>query len=597
MAYHQTQHIAALRSERHANTDFMHAFGDRLAHHTIASHRGKHERERREGANEPKGQTARGHRFGNDLLHGAHVVHGKLRIDLSDEATRRSIDRTRIAVCAHGKPDVRPGILRKRVVAFQGDGFSEAIVHDVANHSDDFRLLIIQEVEVLPQRILAGPQSFGELLIDDHDRSGIGVVACGKFAAAKQWNAHGLEISGIDGVDAGERLLAALVRSTPLDIAEARGGVVAFQRKIIRDSDPFDAGKRGNAGKKLFEKLRRAALGRVVRAGKIHPHRNHVIGAEAGIDFEHAHEAAAQQTGANEKHQRESDFRDDEKAAKAIVSKTLGAAAPGFVQEMAEAVTRGGNGGREPEEQTGQERNAKSEEQNAQVQSDFLHAGQLLWAGGHEQAHQSPGQNETEPAAYEREQHALREKLAHDAQTASAERRTDGDFPSPRHRARQEQIRDIGASNQQDEADDGEQYHEGLAHRPGRELTQRNQLYIVARGDGILLVQARNDGVDIALCLRERDAGLEAADDVQIVGFAVAADISLPVGKGAEDLGNDVNRIDPELNVRAAVPEVGGEDADDLHGLVVESEGAANDGAVAGKVALPEAVGEQRAAR
>ena len=96
---------------------------------------------------------------------------------------------------------------------------------------------------------------------------------------------------------------------------------------------------------------------------------------------------------------------------------------------------------------------------------------------------------------------------------------------------------------------------------------------------------------------RERDAGLEAADDVQVVGFAVGADIALPVRKGAKDFGNDVNRIDPELNVRAAVAEVGGQDADDLHGLVVESEGPANDGAVARKVALPEAVSEKRAAR
>src|SRR5713226_1978155 len=98
-------------------------------------------------------------------------------------------------------------------------------------------------------------------------------------------------------------------------------------------------------------------------------------------------------------------------------------------------------------------------------------------------------------------------------------------------------------------------------------------------------------------CWCRRAAGLEAADDVEIVGFAVGADISLPLGKGAEDFGNDVDGIDPELNVRSAVPEVGREDADDLHGLVVESERAANDGAVAGKVALPEAVGEQCPAR
>ncbi|SRR6266480_1116588 len=95
----------------------------------------------------------------------------------------------------------------------------------------------------------------------------------------------------------------------------------------------------------------------------------------------------------------------------------------------------------------------------------------------------------------------------------------------------------------------------------------------------------------------KRDAGLEAADNGEVMGFAIGADISLPLGKGAEDFRDDVNRIDPELNVCTVIMEVGGQDADDLHGLVVESEGLANDGAVVGKVALPEAVGEKRGSR
>jgi hypothetical protein len=156
---------------------------------------------------------------------------------------------------------------------------------------------------------------------------------------------------------------------------------------------------------------------------------------------------------------------------------------------------------------------------------------------------------------------------------------------------------DIRTSDQQDEADNAEQHDEGLVHGSGRQLAQRNQLYIVARGDGILLMQTSNDGVDIALRLREGDAGLEAADNVEIVDFAIGAYVSLPVGKGTEDFWDDVNGIDPELNIRADKAKVGREYSDDLHGLFVESEGAANRVAVAGKVALPEAVSEERTAR
>src|SRR5216684_2794486 len=178
-------------------------------------------------------EAARSHRFSYNLLHRAHVMHGKFMIDLRDEAAHGSVHGAGIAVRAHSKSDVGPGILWKRQVAFERDGFSEAVVLDVTNNSDDFRWFVTHELEVLPHRIPAGPQSFGKLLIDDHDGGGVGTVTCGEFTAAKQRNAHGLEISGIDGVEAGERLLAALVRSTPLDLAEARGGVVAFQRKVI----------------------------------------------------------------------------------------------------------------------------------------------------------------------------------------------------------------------------------------------------------------------------------------------------------------------------------------------------------------------------
>ena len=122
-------------------------------------------------------------------------------------------------------------------------------------------------------------------------------------------------------------------------------------------------------------------------------------------------------------------------------------------------------------------------------------------------------------------------------------------------------------------------------------------MHIVTGGDGILLVQARNDGVDIALGLRECDAWFEAADDGEVVGFAVVSDISLPVGKGAEDFRNDVHWIDPEQDVGSAIAEVGWENANDLHGLVIESEATANHVAVTGKVALPETEREKRAAR
>jgi hypothetical protein len=112
-----------------------------------------------------------------------------------------------------------------------------------------------------------------------------------------------------------------------------------------------------------------------------------VIGPEARIDFKHTDKAAAKQPRTNKKNQGKSHFRNHENAAQAIVREALGAATPGFLQEMAEAVTRGSKCGREPEEQSCEEGNAEREEQDTQVQSDFLYPRQLLRAGGDKQAH------------------------------------------------------------------------------------------------------------------------------------------------------------------------------------------------------------------
>src|SRR5437667_282710 len=137
----------------------------------------------------------------------------------AEQQAHGSVHGTGIAVGAHGKPDVRPGILRKREVAFERDGFSEAVMKNVADHADHFGLLVAHQMEVLSERVLTRPQSFCEFLIDDYDRSGIGVVACGKFAAAKLRDAHGPKISRIDGVHADERLLATRKWGAPFGIA------------------------------------------------------------------------------------------------------------------------------------------------------------------------------------------------------------------------------------------------------------------------------------------------------------------------------------------------------------------------------------------
>jgi len=135
-----------------------------------------------------------------------------------------------------------------------------------------------------------------------------------------------------------------------------------------------------------------------------------------------------------------------------------------------------------------------------------------------------------------------------------------------------------------------------LTHRAGEELAERNELHSMAGACGVLLVDAAHDAGNVGLRLRKRDAGLETADDIEIVRFAVSANFALPVGEGAKDFRNNVDGVDPELNV-VAIAEAGGKDSDDLHGLIIEGDGFADDRAVASEMALPEAVSEYCDAR
>jgi hypothetical protein len=73
----------------------------------------------------------------------------------------------------------------------------------------------------------------------------------------------------------------------------------------------------------------------------------------------------------------------------------------------------------------------------------------------------------------------------------------------------------------------------------------------VAGGFGMLLADAVHDAGNIGLCLGERNSRLETANDVEVMVFAISAEFAFPIGGGAEDFGNDIDGVDPELDVAA----------------------------------------------
>jgi hypothetical protein len=163
-----------------------------------------------------------------------------------------------------------------------------------------------------------------------------------------------MKVVGIDNVNADTWTLGAFKGSVPFGTSDSRSGVVTFERKVVGDSDAFHAWQGGDARKKLIEKLCGTAVFGVLGAGEVHPHRNHVIGVEAGFYVKDLNEAADEKTGSDKKDERQSDFSDDKKTAETIVSNSAGGTAAAFLEELSKGLAAGRESRRETEEETGQ---------------------------------------------------------------------------------------------------------------------------------------------------------------------------------------------------------------------------------------------------
>src|SRR4030095_10210882 len=106
--------------------------------------------------------------------------------------------------------------------------------------------------------------------------------------------------------------------------------------------------------------------------------------------------------------------------------------------------------------------------------------------------------------------------LTDDTKPSGTEGGADGNFTAAADGPRKEKIGNVGAGDQEYQTNDAEQDEECLTHRASEQLAQRNELYSVASGLGVLLADAVHNAGNVGLCLGKGDTGLEAADDVQV---------------------------------------------------------------------------------
>ena len=115
----------------------------------------------------------------------------------------------------------------------------------------------------------------------------------------------------------------------------------------------------------------------------------------------------------------------------------------------------------EAEEDPRDDRRETREGEHRRIDSYLRGARQVLGSQTQEKREGSLRDDEAERAACGRERQALAEELTGEPRAVCAERRADGQLPPASGRARQQEIRDVRAADEQQEADGAGQQQDG----------------------------------------------------------------------------------------------------------------------------------------
>src|SRR5262249_1370120 len=190
-----------------------------------------------------------------------------------------------------------------------------------------------------------------------------------------------------------------------------------------------------------------------------------------------------------------------------------------------------------------------------------------------------------EDAADDREEQALGEHLADEAAAARAERDADRELALPDRRPREEEVRDVGAGDEQHEPNCADEKKE---RRPGVARQELAQPRDAAGPVGVALwvddPEALDDAGHLGARLLEPGAWRQSTVDLEEVTAAQRTDRRVEGPRHRHEV----------LDGRAGAGELepGRQDAD--HGVrrLVDGDGAAEDGRVAAEVLLPGLAGE-----
>ena len=350
-------------------------------------------------------------------------------------------------------------ILRQRNIEHRASRPAQAetgelgIPHDA---DDAKRAGILRQIqaEVLPQGIfVAAEESLGERFVDDRDGRGGFVVATVKIPSADQFHTEVLQVLSAHPVPGGARGLVQLRCGMAGD--EDEFAPIVGERVVQRQTRSGHAGKTIESVFNIPVKRRQLRLA-VSRRRVIEGHGHTSFDGVPEMLMLQLVETSRQHGGACDQHHRERRLHDQQRlpGRRGMIARAPAGSAQGFERARA---------GGEP----GRSRAKNDARRQRDRKGKCQYSGRRQGADGNEayppkcqRQQQAPGRNgdtESGNASAGRKQDRLNQGLPDNLPPAGSNRHAKSGLAAACHRARQQQVRDIGTSDQQHHAANPEQ--------------------------------------------------------------------------------------------------------------------------------------------
>ena len=374
------------------------------------------------------------------------------------------------------------------------------------------------ERDAAADRVFARPVASRHGLADQDDPRRPFHVTRFEQPAAHQRDAHRLEIPGRDGASL-RRFALAIGPGMILDL-HAAAVVIAAERQDVDGTGGDDTRQGVDARLQPFVERNLLALG-VGGHRQRHVHRHDRGRREAGGHLLQRPDAAHEQRGADEQDHRKRYLDGDERLTSAATDQAGGLTAP-FLQRVVQGLLRQLQRRDQAEDQRGCGGHRGDKGEHTGVHAGVGGPGYGLGTEHAERRGRPPANAHAGDGAEHADHEALGEKLRDETSARRTKRGADGEFPLARGPGGEQQIRQVGARDQQHETDRHRQQNQALPGVADGGFVQRQQphtLAVVAVRE--LLLEAGGDGIELGACGGDGRARRQPADGANEVPAAV----------------------------------------------------------------------------